>query len=315
MRTRQAFATGLLALAPALTGCVHTHSVLKTRPPDVVYGTTLDHLLEQVSDRNAAIETMTAFVDVVACTGGASKGEVKCYPPFNGYIIIGSPERIRVILKVPVFSSQALDMVSDGDTFKLIIPPENCAITGSDVVTNSSAKGLYSLRPAVILDSLLIRGIGPDQDVAMTQDSRTLPDPKTRKDVIEEPDYNLEFLSPPEGKVARTLRVIHIGRATLLPYQQDIYNAEGKVATQAVYKNYQKFGNINFPRTIEIQRPLDELSLTITVNKKTNFNQKLPDDQFKLDIPDTIAHVTDMDDPASATITDPCVAHATQSPH
>jgi hypothetical protein len=316
MRIKQAFATGLLALAPALTGClVHTHSVLRTRPPEVVYGTTLDELLKQVSDRNAAIQTMTAFVDVVACTGGASKGEVKCYPPFSGYIIIGSPEHIRVILKVPVFSSQALDMVSDGNAFTLVIPPENCAITGSDAVTNGSAKGLYSLRPAVILDSLLIRGIGPDQDVAMTQGSRTLPDPKTRKDVILEPDYNLEFLSPPEGRVARALRVIHIGRIDLLPYQQDIYNSEGKVATQAFYSNYQKFGGVNFPTTIRIERPLDELSLTITVNKKTSFNQKLLENQFKLDIPDTIAHVTNMDDPASATITTPCVAHATQSPH
>ena len=50
-------------------------------------------------------------------------------------------------------------MVSDGKTFKMLIPPENCAITGSDVVTNSSQKGLYSLRPAVILDSLLIPGL------------------------------------------------------------------------------------------------------------------------------------------------------------
>ena len=37
MRIRQAVATGLLAMTPALTGClVHTHSVLKTRLPDVV---------------------------------------------------------------------------------------------------------------------------------------------------------------------------------------------------------------------------------------------------------------------------------------
>ena len=63
----------------------------QNRPPDIVYGTTLDQLLKQVDDRNAAIQTMTAFVDVVACTGGASKGEVKCYPSFNGYIVIGKP--------------------------------------------------------------------------------------------------------------------------------------------------------------------------------------------------------------------------------
>ena len=63
MRIRQGFATGLLALAPALTGClVHTHSVLKTRPPDVVYGASLDTLLDQVNQRYSAIRTMQANV-------------------------------------------------------------------------------------------------------------------------------------------------------------------------------------------------------------------------------------------------------------
>jgi hypothetical protein len=204
-----------------------------------------------------------------------------------------------------------LDMVSDGTNFKMLIPHYNCAIVGSDK-SQPTQKGIYSLRPAVILDSLLIKGIQPDQVVSMTQDSRTLPDPKTRKDVIEEPDYDVEFLSQPQGQVARTLRVIHIGRTSLLPYRQDIYNAEGKVATQAFYSNYQKFGEINFPMKIVIQRPLDELGLTITVTKPT-FNQKLESDQFKLDIPQN-AVIQNMDDPVSAA-TNPCVARASQSPH
>jgi hypothetical protein len=149
----------------------------------------------------------------------------------------------------------------------------------------------------------------------MNQDSRTVPDPKTHKDVIEEPDYDIEFLSQPDGQEEEhTLRVIHIGRATLLPYRQDIYNAEGKVETQAFYSNYRKFGDIMFPAKIEIQRPLDELSLTITISKAT-FNQKLPDDQFNLEIPPTTAHITNMDDPASASITNPCAVRAPLSTH
>ena len=315
MRIRQAFSTGLLALTPVLTGClVHTHSVLKTRPPDIVLSTSLDHLLDQVNQRYESVETMTASsVTMYACTGGGTTGEVKCVN-FSGYIVIGKPESIQIVLKVPVLGSDAMDMVSDGKTFKMLVPHYDCAITGSDVVTNSSQAGIYSLRPDMILDSLLIHGLQDDQDVAMTQDSRTLPDPKTHKDVIEEPDYNLEFLSQSKGHVANTLRVIHIGRSTLLPYQQDIYNADGKVATQATYKNYQKFGNIYFPTHIEIQRPLDELSLTITIIK-AGFNQKLPDDQFNLVIPPATSHVTNMDDPASGAIKDPCAVHAPPSTH
>ncbi len=315
MRIRKAFAIGLLALTPALTGClVHTHSVLKTRPPDIVYGASLDQLLTQVDDRYSAVQTMQAWVQVVACTGGSRKGEVTCYPPFSGFVIIGKPEQISVILKVPVLGSEALNMVSDGKTFKMRIPPENCAIVGSDEVTNSSQKGLYALRPAVILDSLMIQPREDDQLVAMTQDSRTLPDPKTRKDVIEEPDYDLQFLSQPEGKVARSLRVIHIGRIDLLPYRQDIYDADGKVATQADYSDYKRFGDVNFPSKIVIQRPLDDLTLTITLNKKTTFNLKLDADTFTMPpIPANDA-IQNMDDPVSAA-TNPCGAHAPPPKH
>jgi len=315
MKIQQAVATAVLAMTPALTGClVHRHSVLKTRLPDMVYNSTLDQLLKQADDRSAAIQSATAFVEVAACTGGSFKGEVKCYPPFTGFIFIGRPEQIRVILNLPVLRSRALDMVSDGKTFKMLIPPENCAITGSDIVTNSSQKGLYALRPAVILDSLLIRGLEPDQAVSMTQDSWTPPQPKNRKGIIQNPDYDIQFLSQPQGQIAHTLRVVHIDRVNLLPWRQDIYNTDGKVATQALYSNYQKFGDINFPAKIEIQRPLDELSLTITVTKRTTFNQKFDPNQFDLDpIPSNYA-VQNMDDPASAA-TNPCVVHGPQSPH
>jgi hypothetical protein len=258
---------------------------------------------------------MTLTVQMMISTGGSVQGVVKEYTTLNGWIIVGKPQDIRVILKVPLMGSDGLDMVSDGKTFKMKItfPTKNCAIIGSDVVTNSTQKGLYSLRPAVILDPLLIQGMQPDQVVSMTQDSRPpYPDPNNRKELIEDPDYDIAFLSEPHGQVARSLRVVHISRDNLLPWRQDIYNADGKIETQATYDNYQKFGEINFPTKIVIQRPLDELSLTITVTKAT-FNQPLPDNQFNLDIPEGIS-VTNMDDPISAAIA-PCAAHGPQSRH
>ena len=73
-------------------------------------------------------------------------------------------------------------MVSDGKTWKLWVPPKNIAMTGTSEVTDPSQHGLESLRPTVIFDSLLVRGLAPDQVVALTQDTRILPDPtRTRK--------------------------------------------------------------------------------------------------------------------------------------
>ncbi len=302
-------------MTPALTGClVHRHSVLKMRPPDVVLNATLDQLLKQVDERYDDVQTMTAHVQVVACTGGSLQGEIKCYPAFSGHIVIGKPENILVLLQVPILGSRALDMVSDGKTFKMLIPPYSCAIVGSDELTIGSQKGLYSLRPAVILDSLLMHGLEPGQIVSMTQDSWTPPPPKNRKGIIQDPDYDIQFLSQPQGQVAKTLHVIHIDRTNLLPWRQDIYNTDGKVATQAFYYNYKKFGDIGFPSKIVIQRPLDELSLTITINKDTAFNQKLLSDQFDLGPIPANYFVQNMDNRASAA-TGLCAARAPQSQH
>jgi len=80
---------------------------------------------------------------------------------------------------------------------------------------------------------------------------------------------------------------VHISRTNLLPYQQDIYDASGRIATRAIYSGYQRHGDIEFPTVIVITRPLDEYSLTLTVTKIT-FNEKLEDDQFELKIPDNV---------------------------
>lgn len=314
MRMKTAFAAGLLSILPALTGClVHKHTVLKTHPPDVVFNATLDELLQKTIERYKNLDSMVLPIEISTMTGGSTQGVVKESINFKGYIIIEKPEMIHVLLLVPLLGSRALDMVSDGKSFKMFIPTKNCAIVGSDV-SLPSQKGLYSLRPAVILDSLLIQGRGADQVVSMTQDSRVVANPHKRKDYIQEPDYDIEFLSQPDGPVAHTLRVLHISRVNLLPYRQDIYNEDGKVATQAIYSNYEKFGDIEFPTKIVIQRPLDELGLTILVDKsKTKFNQKQLSDQFELVIPPGTA-TQNMDDPVSAK-SNPCVAHETPPQH
>jgi outer membrane lipoprotein-sorting protein len=279
---------GFVSLAPALTGCLtHIRSVPKTRPAEVVMSATLDQLLTRVESRFNQIQTLNATVEIVASTGGARQGQIKVYTSLGGYIFLRKPENLRVLLRVPVLGSQAVDMVSDGKTWKLWIPPQHKAMTGSGDTPDPSQHGLESLRPKVIFDSLLVRGLAPGQIVDLTQDSRIIPDPKDKKQLVEEPDYEISILEPPQGNTAHTLRVIHIGRSTLLPYQQDIYDPNGNVVTQAFYSNYQYFGDIPFPMKIEIKRPQDQYGLTITITKLA-LNQKLEDDQFELKFPEGV---------------------------
>ncbi len=278
-----------LLLSPVLTGCLtHTHTVRKTRPAMVVQNATLEQLLTRMNAQDDAIQTLKATVEIAASTGGARTGQVKEHSSLRGYIFLRKPGELRVLLLLPLIGSKALDMVSDGKSFKLLIAaPKARAVVGADEVTEPSKNGLENLRPFVFFDSLLVKKLGKDQVVSLTQDVRVLESTDKKKDLVEEPDYDLEILEPPQGQTVHAQRVVHVSRANLLPYQQDIYDASGHVATRAIYSGYQKYGQIDFPSVIVITRPLDEYSLTLTVTKVA-FNEKLEDDQFELKLPDNI---------------------------
>jgi len=279
---------GTVALLPTLTGCfTHVRYVPKTRVADVIMSTSLDAMAKQIASRYEALQSFNASVEISATTGGGLQGKEVQTTSFAGYILMRKPESLRVLLLLPVVRTQALDMVSDGKTFKLLIPPRKRAIVGSNTVTTKSKNGLENLRPDVFFDSMFIQGPEQAQIISMTTDIRVIESGKKKKDLIEEPAYSVQILAKPEGQTVRTLRVVHINSTDLLPYQQDIYDTDGQVVTKAHYSNYQYYGNTPYPSNIIIERPRDHYSLTVNITKLT-LNQKLDDDQFELKIPENI---------------------------
>ncbi|WP_263366803.1 outer membrane lipoprotein-sorting protein [Edaphobacter bradus] len=282
-------AAGLLCLTPALTGCLsHTRIVPKTRVADVVISTSLDHMADQLSRRYADLHTFNASVEMSGITGGNLEGKETQSLSFAGYILMRKPEYLRVLLLVPLVRTQALDMVSDGDNFKLLVPSRHKAYVGNNTASTHSKNGLENLRPDVFFDSMFIQGPGKDEIISMTTDIRIIENEKKKKDLIEEPAYALQILAKPEGQTVRTLRVIHINSTDLLPYQQDIYDKNGQVVTKAYYSKYQFYGETPFPTSIRIERPKDHYSLTVAITKLT-LNGHFDDDQFELKIPENIA--------------------------
>ena len=88
-------------------------------------------------------------------------------------------------------------------------------------------------------------------------------------------------------RVVEPTRVIRFSRLNLMPVEQDIYDADGNVATKVLYGAYQNFGSARFPSTITIERPLESYRITMTVQKLA-LNQTLADDQFQLKIPEGV---------------------------
>ncbi|SEG19471.1 protein of unknown function [Bryocella elongata] len=280
MRNFKALPVAVMGVSLGLTGCFHTtRTVQKIQAPETFKSATVQELEQQVSERAAAMKTLSASVLLTLSTGGGKEGEVKTYTAFRGYIFVRQPADLRVILQLPVLGSRAMDMVSDGKMFTMIIPPRNKAIVGTNVVTKPSENKMENLRPPVFLDSLLIHGIEADEFVSLTESTRTLPPQPKQKFLLQEPDYDLTVMKRREGNILSPTRVIHISRVTMLPYEQDIYDDKGRVETQAVYENYQDYNGQQFPARVTISRPLDEYSLQIDVTKLT-INDELMDDQF-----------------------------------
>ncbi len=284
---------GAVSLLP-LTGClsVKTRAVDKTIVAPNVREATLDELLKQMADQYTAINTLNMSVNITASTGGAHQGAVKEYPSFAGYIFLRKPEDLRVLMLVPFVRSRALDMVSDGKNFKLLISaPKAKAIVGPEVMTTPSKNGLENLRPSIIRDALQIPPVHADDYVALTTNFRVLAPAHGHKEAIEEPDYDLTILEHKTGEtnqhVLDRVRLIHISRVTLLPYEQDLYDENGRLVTTIQYGKFQKFGDVMYPTSIFIKRPIDEYTLQIDVTKLT-VNQHLDDEQFKLTIPEGV---------------------------
>jgi outer membrane lipoprotein-sorting protein len=287
MRDLKVLSTLVMLMTAGLTGCLSTtRVVLKTQAPDVFQTESVEQVEKDVSDRDAAVKTLNAQVLIIATTGGSKEGKVKEYTSFKGYIFVQKPADLRVILQLPLIGSSALDMVSDGETFTLKRASShgNIWMQGSDKITQPSKNGLENLRPAVFLDSLLVPGVKPDEFVTLTESTRVIQPDGRRKDAISEPDYDLHILKKKSGNVLQVERVVRINRITMLPFQQDIYDDNGQVVTQATYEGYQSYGGQQFPSVITIRRPQDEYSLKIDVTKLV-LNAVFEADQFELKIP------------------------------
>jgi outer membrane lipoprotein-sorting protein len=274
--------------ATGLTGCYRTTRIVqRTQAPDVYRSTSVENLEKIISDRDAAIHTLTASVLLTASTGGGKEGKVVTYTSFKGYIFVRKPHDLRVIMQLPVIGSRALDMVSNGDTFTLVHATGGHGdvwIQGSNTVTTPSKNGLENLRPPVFFDSLLVPGVPPDEYVSLSESTRVLAPKAKHQPAIEEPDYLMAVLKKGEGNTLHLERLVHFSRITMLPFQQDIYDDKGEVATSATYDKYQDFNGVQFPMLINISRPLDEYTLKLQVTKLT-LNQPLANDQFELKIP------------------------------
>jgi hypothetical protein len=191
-------------------------------------------------------------------------------------------------------------MVSNGQTFRLSIPPKNRFIVGrNDIVTHNTNQPLENLRPQHILDALLVHEIDPSNEIAVLENSyETVTDPKTKKQV-QQPNYVISVIHRDDAGWYLS-RKIFFSRTDLEPNEQIVYDRNGYPASEVHYGKFADHEGIDFPGEIDIWRPQEEYAIDLTV-QKLSINQPLTEEQFSLQQP-AGAQVVHLDAPNSSII-------------
>jgi hypothetical protein len=274
-----------LALLALLTGCSlfpTTRKLPMPKSPTVTYETTADKIVEQVNHRWDATKSLTAKVEFKASVTKTRQGVTTDYPSVEGHILMRKPGDLRVVgqmLGVRVF-----DMASDAKCFTLSIPHNDKVIKGCGPAKTKSSNTWENLRPGFFFDAMLVRGIDADDWYSMVSEQETIED-TARKHLLIVPEYVLSISRHKPGTQQEIpVRVITFHREDLRPYQQDIYDADGRLETEVFYAGYQDFGGSQYPRTVTIKRPLEDIQIVLTV-EDVRENQELDDEQFNVKFP------------------------------
>jgi Domain of unknown function (DUF4292) len=305
MRLSPRFWLLTLPLVLPATGCL-----LRTRPVEERYSkaplqeSSQQALIDSLDKQAAAIHSLQATVDIDTSVGGAKKGQVTDYKEIRGYVLARKPAMLHMIGLLPIVRTTAFDMVSDGEEFKLWIPPKNRFVVGrNDLGTPDMDQPMANIRPQDIYEALLIPPIDRKSELAVMERSyEILHDAKGH--AILQDDYELMVIRR-KGQGGVLARKIVFSRTDLQPHRQYIYDDQGRLETDARYAEYKAYDGVSYPSRIEISRPQEEYDFKMNL-LKVEINKPLKDEQFTLEQPPG-AEVVHLDRPQSSAAQAPAV--------
>jgi hypothetical protein len=273
----------------SMTGCASWFISKRKLPipvaPPSVQSATADELAARLNDQWTKFQSLTATVDILASHLKAKEGVATDYPTFHANLLLRKPEMIRVLGHLPVLQTKMFDLASDGTRFTLVIYPKSIYFQDFNARKGNSPNWYENLRPGPLFDSMVVRGLDKEDLYSVISQTVTVEDP-AHKRLLAEPEYvlNIQRLKP-NSQELYPVRVIHIHREDLMPYEQDLYDDKGSLETQVIYGPYKDFGGAKYPSTITLKRPQEEYQLIMTV-QSLNSNPPLTDDQFHEEIPE-----------------------------
>jgi outer membrane lipoprotein-sorting protein len=234
----------------------------------------LAELVAALNARSQSVRTLTATVDLEPTAGSIYSGVIKEYHDVRGFILVEQPAMIRVLGQAPVVRTDIFDMVSNGEEFRLYIPPKDKFIVGKTAFRRPAKNSLENLRPQHILEALLVPAL----------------DPSHEKCFLEEAEeggrrfYVVTIVEPADSGELRLKRRAWFDRANLELVRMQFYESEGLYVEDVHYSGHRDFQGISYPSHIEVVRPIEDYRLAITMLKAT-FNQPIEAEKFILTQP------------------------------
>lgn len=257
--------------------------VKPSEAPAALETATKAKLLDTFNREAEAIQSVNAGVKMKLIGGSNYSGVIEQYHEINGFILAAKPAKIRVIGQAPVVGKNIFDMVSDGEEFHVFIPSKNDFIVGPTNLERPSKKPIENLRPQHLVDALLWLPVENQAPVLFEEAN----EPQARYYVLtvlrpatnpEAGDSSAASAGSPNWEIARK---IWFNRAGLDISRIETYAAGGILASDDSYTNWDAFGDLHYPRQINVSRPGDDYQLQITIGKST-FNEPIAPDRFIL---------------------------------
>src|SRR6266513_1085819 len=273
----------LATLAANSCGCgsrngIKAHTELTPSQRSVAKDATREELFEAYNLIARSTKTLNATVELKPTAGSKYSGLIDEYHEVKAFILAVRPAEIRVIGQAPVIGTTVFDMASDGETFRVSIPPKKKFLVGPVAVERSSSKPIENLRPQHLLDALLWPEIRKEESVTL----REYNEENARY-------YILTVLRG--GYQVEVLREVWFDRSELQVSRMLTFGPKGVLLSDVRLGDWQPSDAATsstaaalFPRAIRIERPHDDYKLDLRVTKVI-MNEQIPAERFKLEQP------------------------------
>jgi len=231
-------------------------------------------LIALVNGQEEGIRSISATVDFEPTAGSVYSGVIREYRDVRGFILAQRPAMIRMVGQAPVIRTQVFDMVSDGEEFRLYIPPKQKFIVGKTDLQRPAKNSLENLRPQHVLDALLLPPIHLGREKLVQEEA----DENGRR------YYILSLLEPATENQLSLRRKLWFDRSNLQIVRVQIYGPEGSCVEDIRYSGHRNFGEVTFPSRIHVRRPVEDYQLGIDI-LKASFNQPIEAAKFELSKP------------------------------